>query len=265
MPIQKCPMCLKTKKVVKSHLFPRASYKYFRERGFDPVFVSEDLMHPTTRQIWAHLLCVECEDILNAGGESWLMPLLAQHSASFPLYDLIAKSPCVDDDGNSKVYAAAGVPGLDTDKLLHVALGIFWKSSVHHWLGKPPKAFINLGAYGESIRKFLRGEGPFKHDMALCMTACVPPVKELCFTLPRYLLRDGFEQFFFYFAGMKFDLLFGAGLRDIKQLCLHSSDGKLIMVTDLNPEMRMVMTAGTKSARRTKKLISDIAKRKRIS
>lgn len=113
------------------------------------------------------------------------------------------------------------------------------------------------------IRRFLLGEGDLAQDIALCVTVSTPPVRELCFTLPRYLSRDGFAQFFFYFAGIKFDLLIGDGLREIKQLCLQGNSAKLIMVEDLNPEMHMVIEHGTKNARKTPKLLADLARRRK--
>src|ERR1700737_2633239 len=111
-----CPMCRKYKPIVKSHLFPRASYKYFREQGFDPIFLSEDVINPTPKQIWARLLCGSCEGVFNSGGETWLMPLLARHRAEFPLHERIAKAPCVSQEEDPKVYATAGIVGIKTEK-----------------------------------------------------------------------------------------------------------------------------------------------------
>jgi hypothetical protein len=117
MKLGKCPMCDTDKQIVKSHLFPRASYKYFREQGFEPLFLSQEVVHPTNKQIWAHLLCQECEDVLNSGGETWLIPLLACYSSDFPLYDLVVRGRPVDDQ-DPKVYATEGVAGLDSEKLV---------------------------------------------------------------------------------------------------------------------------------------------------
>ena len=255
-------MCGKRKTLVKSHLFPRASYRYFREQGFDPVFMSEDVMRPTQKQIWAHLLCRECDNIFNEQGEGWLMPRLARYLGEFPLYDLVKTTPDVTNDGGSPVHATVGHPNIRTEKLVHFGVGIFYKSSLHHWLAKPPGPFIHLGKWGEPARKFLRGEGPFCDDLALCLTISPPPVRNLCFTLPRYFPRDGFGQFMFYFGGMKFDLLFGDGLREIKRLCLHASPEKLVLVDSLEKEMEMVIKLGTKNARRTRKLLDDAKRRK---
>src|SRR5437899_7525626 len=106
-----CPMCRKYRQIVKSHLFPRASYRYFREQGFDPIFMSQDMINPTPRQIWAHLLCKSCEGVLNSGGETWLMPLLARYCAEFPLHERIIKGVCISEEENLKVYSTVRVAG----------------------------------------------------------------------------------------------------------------------------------------------------------
>src|SRR5439155_19445344 len=65
-------------------------------------------------------------------------------------------------------YAAANNPHFEITKLTHFALGIFWKASVHSWeKRKQIEPRIDLGPYGERLRKFLRGESSFPNNMAL--------------------------------------------------------------------------------------------------
>jgi hypothetical protein len=69
MPIQMCPLCLETKNVVSNHLIPANAYEYLRSRGGHPISLTTEVVMATDRQLQAYLLCLECEDRLNKGGE----------------------------------------------------------------------------------------------------------------------------------------------------------------------------------------------------
>ncbi|MGC1629143.1 MAG: hypothetical protein WA735_19990, partial [Candidatus Acidiferrales bacterium] len=77
------------------------------------------------------LLCEVCEDVLNKGGENWMMPLFAKADGSFCFHDLLTSRPpsyVVDD---TRVYLTAQNPQIDPDKIIHFAMGVFWKAAVH--------------------------------------------------------------------------------------------------------------------------------------
>ena len=116
-------------------------------------------MLPTDEQVQTYLLCDDCEEILNSGGERWVVSRLLTVEKRFPLYDLLTQQkPDFSEDG-FLVYFAAQNPQIDTDKLMHFALGVFWKASVHSWDPKETDPLIELGPYSEKIRLWLRGEG----------------------------------------------------------------------------------------------------------
>jgi hypothetical protein len=50
VPIQKCPLCLNIKPVVKSHLIPQALYDYCRPSGGNPIAISSNLVIESSRQ-----------------------------------------------------------------------------------------------------------------------------------------------------------------------------------------------------------------------
>src|SRR6267154_38265 len=129
MPVQKCPLCLETKKVVSSHLIPAKVYEYFHAPGTHPISISSKVVMATDRQLQAYLLCQECEDRLNKGGEMWLLPLLARYEGSFPFHDLLAKvaPDAVADEGIG--YWAAKNPKIQVDKMVHFAMGMFFKAA----------------------------------------------------------------------------------------------------------------------------------------
>src|SRR5260370_37989737 len=93
MTVQKCRLCLETKKVASSHLISAKVYEYFHAPGTHPISISSKVVMATDRQLQVYLLCSECEDRLNKGGETWLLPLLAQYEGPFPFYELLTKVP----------------------------------------------------------------------------------------------------------------------------------------------------------------------------
>lgn len=104
-------MCLQTKTVVSSHLHPAALYVYCRNtEDVSPVRVGDGVISHTDRQVQHPLLCLECEQILNKGGEAWVNPKLATVKDGFPLYDILMKGPAEAPD----IYYAANNGPLET-------------------------------------------------------------------------------------------------------------------------------------------------------
>jgi hypothetical protein len=110
MPDQKCPLCLETKNVVVSHLMPAAMYDYCRPPGGHTLSVSSDLVIESDRQLQDYLLCNDCEQNLNRGGETWLLPLLARYKGAFPFHELLTRVAPDVVDGDVEAYAAATKP-----------------------------------------------------------------------------------------------------------------------------------------------------------
>ena len=69
-PIGKCPMCLGEKESARSHLMPARIYDYLRPEGGHSISMSSKVVMASDRELKAPLLCAECEDLLNRGGET---------------------------------------------------------------------------------------------------------------------------------------------------------------------------------------------------
>jgi hypothetical protein len=151
-------MCLKTKNVVASHLIPARAYDYFRAPGAHPIALNSQVVMASDRELKFPLLCAECEDRLNKGGEMWLLPLFATYEGPFPFYDLLTKCKpdIVAPEGTG--YAASKNPAIEVDKIIHFAMGIFFKAAAHSWKGDTKEPLIALGPYTESLRAFVMGE-----------------------------------------------------------------------------------------------------------
>jgi hypothetical protein len=212
MPIQECPLCNQTKDLVSSHLMPAALYDYCRPPGGNPVAFNTRLVIESSRQMQYPLLCRGCEDILNKGGEGWILPLFARLDGTFPFHDLLTQIPPAVADGDAKVYATAQNPEIDAAKLTHFAMGIFWKAAVHSWRAGETEPLIDLGAYAEPIRKYLFSEGPFPAEMLLMIGVLPKPVKHIAFNAPYQGSSVQWRNFLFYVLGIEFTLLAGNAL-----------------------------------------------------
>ena len=161
MAVKRCPMCMLAKEVVSSHLMPAALYDYVRLPGGNPVTFNTQLVIESSRHMQHPLLCRACEDILNKGGEAWSLPLFARVDGSFPFHDLLTQIPPDVVDGDAKLYAAVRNPEIDTAKLTHFAMGIFWKAAVHSWLGGETDPLIDLRAARRAHSRVSSGRNPF--------------------------------------------------------------------------------------------------------
>ena len=94
-----------------------------------------------------------------------MVPLLATVDKKFPLLDIIEQFPPDVPDGELRAYAASRNPAIEVDKLIHFAMGVFWKASIHSWKRGNKDPLIELGPYRESVRVFLRGETQFPRNM----------------------------------------------------------------------------------------------------
>jgi len=136
---------------------PRALYDLCRAPDSEPVFVSSELMVQTSRQTQDHLLCEGCDTSLSTNGEDWLLPKLATLNDRFLLYEILRKVPPDAVEGDIAIYAAARNPEINVARIVHFAMGIFWKASVHPWKKGRTEPRIELGPYSEKLRMFLRG------------------------------------------------------------------------------------------------------------
>lgn len=136
-------MCLEEKDLVRSHLMPAAIYQYLQTAKHKPIVVGDGALIPTDRQLQDHLLCQECEDILNDGGETWIIDKLARLEKAFPLFDSVTAIPPAHNLERTKIYHAAKTPTIDVEKLVHFGMGLFWKAAVHSWKGGETNRGLN--------------------------------------------------------------------------------------------------------------------------
>jgi hypothetical protein len=255
MPIQQCPMCGITTDVLSSHLIPAALYKECRLPGGFPIVFNSKLVYESSRQMQVPLLCKDCEEILNKGGENWLIPLFAKEDHSFRFYDLLTSIPPAMVVDDTRVYFAAQNPQIDSGKIIHFAMGVFWKAAVHPWIPREKEPLIDLGAYAEPMRKYLREELPFPDEMVLSMGILPAPVKHLAISAPYRGSNTTTQNFLFYALGMEFSLLVGPTITNEERTgSLSGNQGRPIMVVDFSPMLRNIVADTMKTAHKAKNI-----------
>jgi hypothetical protein len=228
-----CKLCLKDRDLQQSHLIPAAVFRTLRIEGEDAISFTAKKIVQTSRQFQKHLLCCDCEDRLNKGGEAYVLKHMARQvpSPEFPLYDLLTDEMICDADEDCRVYDTSGVLEVDTAKLAHFALGVVWKTSVTDWVGVD--AFsrrLCFGPYEDPIRRFLLGEAPFpKHCF---VHVYVWPEKSSVVYgtyLPRLHTARQSHVYSYYIPGVTFVVHVGKGVKqERRELCCFSNERKPI-------------------------------------
>jgi len=238
-----CKLCLSEAELQDSHLLPRAIYKLFRSDKSpnpNPILVTSQNVLQTSDRIKAHLLCSQCEELLNAKGERWTLPLLAKPNGKFPFFDLLLQRPpdCYVD--RTAAFAASRNANIDVGSLSHFAIGVFWKASVHDWTKNNGNEQIRLGPYGELLRSYLLADGALRLPDGIALTVAVlpPPVKTILAYSP--LVGDKQEMirtFRFYVPGFLFALSVGRSLEP--ETCFVGNPLHPILLRNLCTGMRL--------------------------
>lgn len=213
------------------------------------------------RELKHPLLCKECDGALSRDGEDWTLPLLATIEGKFSFYDILTRVPPDVEEPDLRGYAASRNPDIDFGKLSHFAIGVFWKASVHSWSGTRTEPQIDLGPYGEEIRKFLRGEAPFPRYVALTVGVTPPPVKDIAFCQPYLGSMKNCHFFMFYVPGIAFALSVGKGIGDAKNNCFYSNPLHPIVVGDISSGIKSVFRTISAGAHKSQKLMKYLEER----
>jgi hypothetical protein len=233
MPIQKCPLCLEVKPIVDSHLVPSALYAYCDTPEMSPVRIGGGVVFPTDRQIHDYLLCEECEGLLNRGGEAWMNPKFCTMQRTFPFYELLVSGPIAENESDGGLYFAESNPRLDTEKLTHFAMGIFWKASVHSWKRGEINPVIELGPYSEHIRTWLRGETDFPKNVCLSVMVSPPHRAQITLNGPMERERTECRNFIMHFLGILFTMGVGSQIDpEFRLACFSDNPKRPIIVSE---------------------------------
>jgi len=239
-PVAICKLCLKRKPLVRSHLnIPSGIYSLCSDSTQTHIFISSKIVMHSSR---------EPQDCI---------PKLARQDGSFPFFDMLEKvSPLVNDKGRV-AFGASNNPEINIEKLTHFALGVFWKASVHSWSGTEREPLIDLGPYGDKVRRFLRGEERYPDHISLLVM--VPPRDKHLVAVARPFRGSakGCHNFLFYIPGIEFSLYVGKGIsREAKLCCFYSGAPHLIMIHDVSKKISEYGLRAASTAHKSRRILA---------
>lgn len=217
---------------MRSHLMPAALYAMSHEPGARisaPIMVTRATSVPTSRQIWAHLLCRECEHRFNVGGEQYVMTLVNDGN-QFPLLDRLNVALPLQEISTMAMYSGPRI-GIDVRRLAYFALSIFWRASVYQWRGPHGGTiWTSLRAYEEPIRRYLLGETEFPNDVIVAVMACTDYGSQRSFYTPCEVRGHEVTGFGMLARGIHFRLFVGSDVpQPMRRVCCFSSARQVIL------------------------------------
>jgi hypothetical protein len=254
----KCRLCLGTDMLQRSHLIPRAVYALCRapkSRNPNPLMVTPKFAMQTSRQLQFPLLCFACEQLLRKKGEDWVNPRLASFGGAFPLGSLLSHHTPEMSDPDLAAYALSRAPEISVASLIHFAMGIFWKASVHSWARKSAAPWIDLGTYGEAIRRYLLGISAFPDNVVLSAIFLPMPVKLITFYFPFETAGPSPRTYQLYVPGLQFTLWTGRDIAmETKLFNLSTGPLHVVLVAEVSDIIRRRYQEAFATAHKSRKL-----------
>lgn len=232
-PMDVCKLCLQTALLEDSHFMPASLYNYCRgAAGEDPILVTPQFAMSTSRQTSDYVFCSGCEDVFDERGEKWLTPKLARYRGEFPLYDLVTAGPLVLSESDYAVHGASQNGRVDVPKIIHFALGLFYKAAVHAWSGTSSEPRLDLGPYREEIRRYLRG-GALPNNAALNVVLARPGSGSIGFNFPHVGYREStYRTYVVFVPGVQFMLALGKIIPPELTACSITEPDSPIFISD---------------------------------
>ncbi len=202
-----CKLCMKHEVLQKSHLIPRAMYKYASDPGLplpNTQVVSRKGRSPVVRQVTAHLLCSACEQRLSERGEDWMMRQVWNNQNRFPLLERLNLALEMRRTPDALIYSGSAC-GIDTERLGYFALSVLWRAGVHAWrTSKDSTQQIPLNQYEEPIRQYLAGESGFPQNVAIMASVCTDRYAKLFHMPTPAIFPNSVTAFAFLALGVQF-------------------------------------------------------------
>jgi len=216
MPFAQCALCLQDRDLQDSHLMPRALYKYLRDTADanpNPLVVTATKEFQTSKQVSDYLLCAECEDRFNKGGEKWVIEACWQSETAFPLQQALqGATPLFTSGPDFTAYAGSDIPSIQIDKLAYFAASVLWRAGVNPWRGygtAPTR--LTLGPYQEDLRRYLVGSTAFPTHVVLIVTVAstLETRRNSLIVFPWRGDRGAYHKYAFVIPGVTFQLCVG--------------------------------------------------------
>jgi hypothetical protein len=219
-----------------SHLIPAAMFRIIRKhQGSDPVLITARRAGTSSRQVRAHELCWDCEQLFRKNGEDWMSGQVFQGDR-FPLLNSF-KYAMPDWERPDHVAYSRTACGTDVEKILYFGTSVLWKASLRKWtIGTAETTTINLGSHQEPLRKYLLGEAGFP-PAAVVVTLCTDFGSQACLFTPG-AIRDGMcAGFSINLLGVYYRFFFEPGVPpDFYRYSIVHTERKRLILADQSKE-----------------------------
>lgn len=180
----------------------------------------------TQRQLWAHLLCRECETRLNKLGETPTLRWI-DNGKDFPLLERMKLSCAVKEERGVVTFSGSAM-GVDTESLAYYALSLLWKGSVHQWpTAEGQSTSVPLKTFEEPIREFLLG-GPFPANVCVLLGVCEDRGSRGMVFAPTVMRETRHHTFSVLVRGLWFHIVADHRSAAVKELCCVQSPRKIL-------------------------------------
>jgi len=241
-----CRLCQKQNvNLCSSHLLPAAIARWIRisnrhsgsSKG--PIHVTTDSIFQKDYKIADYLLCRNCEDRFNNGGELWVLDNTYRGSGRFQLQSALRS---LVNDGRAIVLSqtvtiipSRAAQDIELEKLIYFAISVFWRAGAHLWKQIDPNQ-ISLGPYEEHLRLFLLAEALFPKSAALVVNVTDSSKPFLAAAYPYSGRLEAVRQHRFSIPGIAFWLYLGRLPTAMTQLCA-ANVGVLCLAKNLDENM----------------------------
>lgn len=230
-----CALCGSSDQLRRSHLIPKAIYRYVRmSSAASPIHVTPGSAIETSKQHVGHLLCDGCEQQFSTRGEKPTLAACYRGRDSFRLGSLLPTLPAVDGDAKFTVYDARPLGEL-IEELTYFAISVLWRWSAgyKHW----PKSALSprrLGVYEDKLKPYLLGETGRPPEVQVWAQVLKPTFPLNFFTLPVGATSGSPRTYEFWIPGIWFAIMIGRGIEGaVQRVSLTGSS--LPTITHIDP------------------------------
>jgi hypothetical protein len=213
-------------------LIGRAIYKICREDdNQDPIVMTTDVVVKTSRQVRDYVLCANCEDLFNKGGEKYLTSLVWRRRNGFPLLDRLRLALPILRGQGYQIFSGDQV-GIDTDKLAYYAVSVIWRSGIHQWrtLGRQTMSVVLAVEEEEKIRRYLIGETGLPVSVGVVVNVCEDLASQFLVLTPTCLeFSPNCSIYRLLVRGIDFNVLI-AGASKSEVCCVRSSAKRIFLM-----------------------------------
>jgi len=250
-----CKLCLMHKKLQKSHYLPKALYLLCRQDGRNPIVATSKVVDFSQKQMWKHLLCKECEDLLNKRGEKYTLEMV-HRGDRFSLLERMKLATPIGQSGNVPMFSGLQL-GIKTNKLGYFALSLAWRGAQGPWKTiEGQTTEVSLGQFEEPIRQYLHGDSNWPANIVVLVTACTDRVSQEWILPPWQIATDDSGGKFMgidlciplIVRGIWFSALFGEIPKQLADWCCVNSPQKILFSQDCAEQLLVMCGQFVQSA-----------------